>query len=140
MRTLERRQERMRYSEQPQEIDGEMLFDYFEIGQIVVNRDAGIVNEDIERTDLLDCLLDLRSVGHVQGHGCHAFVGDLQWAASTRVNPLCPASKRFIHQRPPDAAAGAGDQDCLVLNVHTVLLCPMSVFVSFSMACSFVAM
>ena len=78
-------------------------FDHFEITQIVVNRDAGIVNEDIERTDLQDCLLDLRSVGYVQSHGRHAFVGDLQRAASTCVDLLCPASKRLGNKRPHTA-------------------------------------
>src|SRR5262249_44825560 len=38
------------------------------------------------------------------------------------VNPLCPPSKRLIDERATDASVGAGDQDCLVLNVHSVHL------------------
>src|SRR5262249_9210722 len=105
-----------------------MLFDHVELAQIVVDCDAGVVDEDIEGADLIDCPLDLRNTGHVQCQGRHAFVGVLQCAAGARVYPLRPPSKRLIDERPTDAAVGAGDQDCLLLKVHTVLLSDLSVF------------
>ena len=51
-----------------------MLLDSFEIGQIVVRRDARIVDENVEGIDLSRRPLDLRSAGHIQGDGRHAFV------------------------------------------------------------------
>ena len=50
--------------------------------------------------------------------GRHAFIGILQCAASTRINPLRPPSERLVDERSTDAPVGAGDQDCLVRNIH----------------------
>src|SRR5207302_2701213 len=103
------------------EIDGEALFERGTIAQVVVECQAGVVDEDIERFDFLHGRLNLRSVGYVQREGRHAAVSVLQFAASsTRVNPLRSASECLGDERSSDAAIGAGDQDCLVLNVHTV--------------------
>src|SRR5262249_13948398 len=66
--------------------------------------------------------LHLLNAGHVQLQGRHAFVAVFQSAARSRINPLRRWSKRLIRERPTDAAVGAGDQDCLLLKVHTVLL------------------
>jgi hypothetical protein len=49
-----------------------------EITQIVIDWDAGIVDEGVERADLVGRLPDLRGVGHVQRYLRHAFIGDLQ--------------------------------------------------------------
>src|SRR5580704_15019922 len=46
----------------------------------------------------------------------------LQWTARCRIHPFCTPSKRLIEKRPADAAVGTRDQDCLVRNVHAVLL------------------
>ena len=40
-----------------------------EIGQIVVENDAGIVDENVERFNSLDSCLNLHGVSHVQGLG-----------------------------------------------------------------------
>src|SRR5215472_4754429 len=100
----------MSYSEQAQEIDRQMLLDDFEAGQIVVDGNACIVNEDIERIYLLNGLLDLRGVSHVQAQGRHALISDSQFAARSCIDFLCSPSKRLIHKRPADAAIGASDR------------------------------
>ncbi len=56
----------LRHFERTEEVDRQVLFDHIEIAQIVVDGDAGVVDEDVEGVDLADCPLDLRSVGHVQ--------------------------------------------------------------------------
>ncbi len=61
-----------------EQVDGQVLFDGVEIAQIVIDGDAGIVDEDVERADLLDRAVDLRGVGHVQRQRRHALIGDLQ--------------------------------------------------------------
>jgi hypothetical protein len=65
---------------------------------------------------------DLCGVGHVKHQRRHALVGVLERAARRRVNLLRAASKRFIDNRAADAAVGAGDQNTLVRDVHSVLL------------------
>src|SRR5437870_8240252 len=112
----------MSYPEQAEEVDRQMLFDELEIGQIVVNGNAGIIDEDIKRTDPLRSLLDLRSVGHVQGYRCHALIGDFECAASSRIDLLGTPSKSLIHERPPDAAAGARDRKSTRLNSSHVAI------------------
>jgi len=74
---FQQRQERVGHFEQTEEIDREGLFEHVEIAQIVVDGDARIVNEDIECVDLIDCPLDLRTVGHVERQGRHAFISML---------------------------------------------------------------
>jgi hypothetical protein len=46
----------------------------------------------------------------------------LERAARSRVNLLRATSKRLIDKRAADAAVGAGDQDTLVRDVHSLLL------------------
>jgi hypothetical protein len=48
----QQRQESASYIERSKEVDGQVLLDSIEIGQIVVDRDAGIVDEDVEGLDL----------------------------------------------------------------------------------------
>src|SRR6266436_5236163 len=45
----------------------------------------------------------------------------LQHAASSRIHLPGPPSKRLLKKRSADAAVGAGNQDCLIFNVHTTL-------------------
>jgi hypothetical protein len=59
---LQHWQERARHLDDAEQIDGQLLFDGVEIARIVIDRDAGIVDEDVERADLFDCLPDLRGV------------------------------------------------------------------------------
>src|SRR5260370_42635800 len=53
------RQKRVRHPQQTQEIDREMLFDDLQIVQIVVEGDAGIVDEHVKRVDRSHRTLDL---------------------------------------------------------------------------------
>jgi hypothetical protein len=44
-----------------------MLFERGALAEVVVvQRGAGVVDEDVERVDALDCFINLRRVGHVQ--------------------------------------------------------------------------
>jgi hypothetical protein len=110
-----------KHFEQSDEVDRQVLFDHVEIAEIVVDGDAGVVDEGIEGVDLIDCLLDLRNAGQVQSQGRHVFIVILLCAPSTRVNPLHARSKRLIDKRQTDATVGTGNPDCLVRNVHTVI-------------------
>src|SRR5262249_42243140 len=89
-----------------------------EIGQIIVGCDAGIVDQDVERADLLHCALNLRNVCHVKHQRRHSLAGMLQCATSTCVNPLCPPSHRLIDECSTDPAVGACDQDRLIRDIH----------------------
>jgi hypothetical protein len=99
-----------------------VLLDRVGIAQVVVDRDAGIIDQDIEGFDLTGRPLDLRSAGHVQRQGRHALVGVFESAARSRIDPLRPPSQCLIDERPADASVGAGNHDCLTCNVHTPLL------------------
>lgn len=48
--------------------DREVLFEHGPIAEVVVDRHAGIVDQHVERLDLLDGLLNLGLVGHVEDH------------------------------------------------------------------------
>src|SRR6266567_645619 len=99
-----------------------MLFDHVGLAQIVVHGDAGVVDEDIQSVDLADCPLDMLGVGDVQRQGVHPFIRMLKWAASSRINPLCSSFQRLFDECPTDASVRAGNQDCLIFDVHTILL------------------
>lgn len=77
-----------------------MLFDGVEVAEIAVDRDAGIVDEEVEALDLIDCPLDLGSVGHVQCQRYHALVDALQWSAGASIHPLGPSPERLFDERP----------------------------------------
>ena len=88
LRTSQQRQEGLGHAVRAEEIDGEMLFDYGTIAEVIVKRYTGVVDEDVERLDALDRCLNLCSVGHVQGHGRDALVRVGQGLARTGVHPL----------------------------------------------------
>ncbi len=120
---LQQRQERARHFEHAEQVDGQMLLDGVDAAQIVIDGDAGIVDEDVERPDLLGCTLDLRHIGDVQGQRRHAFIGDLQRRpAGSGVDALGATRERLLDKSAADAAIGAGDQDGLVGDVHVILL------------------
>ena len=48
-----------RHSEHAEEVDLQVLFDDVQIAQVIVDRDAGVVDEDVEGVDRLDRPLDL---------------------------------------------------------------------------------
>ena len=115
---FQHRQERMRHFEHSEEVDGQVLLDHFEIAQIVVDSDAGIVDEDVEGFNFADRLLDLRSVGHVQRHGCHAPVQVGKGLARPGVHPLRASPQCFLDQRFSYTAIGPGHQNCFVCDCH----------------------
>ena len=111
----------MRHLERSDQVHGHVLFDDVEAAQVVVDGDAGVVDEDIERLDLRDRGLNLRRVRHVQSHGGHAFIDMVQRAASAGVDSARSSCERLVDKRPPNAPVGSGDQDCLLFEVHGLL-------------------
>ena len=65
--TSQLRQERLGHTVGSEEVDGEVLLEHRPIAEVVVQRQAGIVDEDVERLDLLDRRQGLRGVRHVKG-------------------------------------------------------------------------
>jgi hypothetical protein len=49
-----------------EEVHGQVPFDSGAIAQTIVQIHASIIDEEIEKFDVLDSSLNLRSVGHVQ--------------------------------------------------------------------------
>jgi hypothetical protein len=88
------------------------------IAEVVVARDAGVVDQDIQRLDLLGSCLNLRRVGHVQGQRPGARVGVGQGLARAGKDPLGASAQGFGDQGLPDAAVGPGHQDGLVGDGH----------------------
>ena len=102
-----------------EEVDCEALFERNPIGQIVVLRHAGVVDKDIERLDTFYRRMNLRCVGHIQRQGSHARVRVFQGTrANPRINGLRSAFECLTYQCPTNATVRAGNQDCLILNVH----------------------
>jgi hypothetical protein len=63
----QKRQEGLGHAPGAEQVDGQVPFQRGRIAQVVVTEHAGVVDEDVERVDLLGGCLDLRGVGHVQG-------------------------------------------------------------------------
>jgi hypothetical protein len=99
-----------------------VFFDYGAIGQVIVKRQAGVIDEDVERLDALESCLNLRRVGHIHGQRCDASIRVAQGLACTGVHPLRASSQGFLDQRLPDAAIGPGHQNCSVCDRHYTLL------------------
>jgi hypothetical protein len=78
------------------------------IAQVIVSRQASVIDEDIERFDSLDRSLNLRSVGHVQGQWRDALIPVGQRLARTGIHPLRASPQRFLDQRLSYTAIGPG--------------------------------
>ena len=112
------RQEGLGHAEGAEEVDGEVAFEHGTIAQVVVERDASVVDEDVERADYPGSFLDLRRAGHVQGQRGDALVWVGQRHTRAGIHPLRVPAKRFFDQRLADAAVGSGHQDCLFCDDH----------------------
>jgi hypothetical protein len=122
-RTSQQPQEGLGHAKCAEEVDGEVPFDYGTLAEVViVKRQAGIIDEDIERLDCLDSCLNLRRVGHVQGQGRDTPIPVGQGLARTRVHPLAASPHGPLDQRLPDAAIGASNQNCSGCDLHALLL------------------
>jgi hypothetical protein len=96
--------------------------DDLDIAEIVVDRHAGVVDQDIEAFDRLGRPPNLGGVGHVEDQGRHPCVDERQFASRAGVDARGAPAQGLVHQRAADAAIGPGDQDRLVLDRHGVLL------------------
>ena len=93
----------------PEEIDRKVLLDHFGFAQIVVNRDAGIVDQDVEGLDPGCRSLDLRCVSHLQRHRRHPSIGMLPWRACPGIDGFRASFERLVNQRLANATISAGD-------------------------------
>ena len=78
-----------------EQVDRQVLLKRGNIAEVIEERQAGVINEEIERLDALDGCLDLLCVRHVQGQGRDALIGWIKgWRvpAYTRFAPLVNAS------------------------------------------------
>jgi hypothetical protein len=105
-----------------QQVDVQLLLDRVEIGQVFENSDACIIDEEVKLGNLIDCPLDLRSVGYVQRERCHAWISIWKCAPSARKDFFRSPIERFFNKGCTEATVGAGDQDCLLRDMHNVLL------------------
>jgi hypothetical protein len=97
--------------------------DAFEIecatmAEVVVKRDAGVIDEDVERLEALNSRPSLHRVGHVQGQGRDAVIRVGRWLARTGIHPLRASPQGLLDQRLSDAAIGPGHQNCSVCDCH----------------------
>jgi len=97
-------------------------FETSAIAQVIMEVHASVVDQDIERIDSLDSILNLCGVGHIQGQRRDAPIGMYEGLARSRVHPLRTSPQGFLNQCPADATVRAGDQDCLIFDVHITLL------------------
>jgi hypothetical protein len=87
-----------------------VLFDDVELAQVVIDGDAGVVDEHIERVELLDCCLNMCRVRHVQCHGRHAFIKMVQCAASAGIHSPRTSPERLVNKRSTNASVCSGNQ------------------------------
>src|SRR5262249_27604256 len=116
--TRQLRQEGLRHGVGPEEVDGKVALEYVPVAQVVVERDAGVVDQDVEGVDALGGRLDLRRAGYVQGNRRDPRVRVGGGPARACVHALCAPAEGFGDQRLPDAAIGPGDQDRLACYSH----------------------
>ena len=109
--TRQQGQESLSHSIRAIEIDGEALFERGAIAQVIVKRQASVIDEDIEIFDLLDSSLNVRSIGHVQCYGRDSPIHVGQRLTRTGIHPLRASPQSFLDQRLADTAVGAGAQD-----------------------------
>jgi hypothetical protein len=86
--TSQQRQESLGRAVRAKEVDGEVPFEHGRIAQVVVERQAGVVDQDVERFDVIDCSPNVRRVGHVQGQGPDAPIRMGQRPARAGVHPF----------------------------------------------------
>lgn len=83
-----------------------MPFERGSIAQIIVKRQACVIDEDIERFDARDGRLDLRGVGDVQDQWRDAPIQVGQGLACPGIHPFRASPQGFLDQRLSDAAIG----------------------------------
>ena len=66
MAARQQRQERLGDIQGPVQVDSQVPLERGTIAQVIRDRNTGVVDQDVERLDPADRLLDLRRVGHVQ--------------------------------------------------------------------------
>src|SRR5712672_1342783 len=103
MRTSNQRQEGLRHAVRTEKVDREVPFKIGTIAQVIVKVHSGVVDQDIERFDFLDSVLNLPGVGYVQSQGRDAHIGMSQELARTRIHSLRASLQGFLNQCTADA-------------------------------------
>jgi hypothetical protein len=88
------------------------------IAQVIVKRDAGIIDEDIERFCSLDSFANLRSVGHVQGQGRDAPIQVGQGLARPGIHPLRASPQASSTSACPIPLLPPVNDDILIFEAH----------------------
>jgi hypothetical protein len=96
-----------------------LLFERPRIAQVVVERQTGVIDEDVDRFDSVDSFLNLRGVGHVHGQGRDAPIRVGHGPAHAGVYPLRASAQGFLDQRTSDTAIGPSHQNGFVCHSHT---------------------
>jgi hypothetical protein len=78
--------------------DGEMLFEHGTITEIIVQRHAGVIDEDIEQLDVRDCFLNLGWVSHVQDQGRDAPIRVGEEATRACIHMFRAPPQRLVDQ------------------------------------------
>jgi len=73
------------------------------VAEVVVQRQAGVVDEDVERLDLLNHGESLRGVRHIKDQRCDARIRVGEGAPRAGVHPPGASPQRFLDQRLTDA-------------------------------------
>ena len=94
-----------------EEVDGEVPLEHSAVTEVVVRRQPGVVDQDVEGLDGLRRSLDLRLVGHVQAQIGHPSVLVGEWDPCSGVHLFGASAQGFLDQCAPDASVRAGDQD-----------------------------
>jgi hypothetical protein len=93
------------------------------IAQLSGQRHAGVVEEEIERSDLLRSPLNLRRICDVQGQRRNALIGVNQLPARTGIHPLRASPQGFLDQRLPETPVGPGHQNRLTFDCRRFHFC-----------------
>src|SRR5439155_25386813 len=103
LRTSHERQEGLGHAVCTEKVDREVPFEVGAFAQVFVKVHSSVVDQDVERFDFLDSVLNLRGVGHVQSQLRDAPIGmGKGWrvAACTRFAPLFKASSTSARPMP----------------------------------------
>jgi hypothetical protein len=94
------------------QIHREEPFERGAIAEVVLERNTGIVDEDIESVDSLDGCPNLRRIGNVQRQGRDAAISMGKGLARAGIDPLRPSRQSLLNQCFSDAAIGSSHQSC----------------------------
>ena len=94
--TGQQRQEGLDHVVGAVEVDGEVLFERGTVAEVIVKRQAGVIDEDVEGPHALGSRLRLRRAGHVQNQRRDPPVGMGQRLPGAGIHPLHATLQGFL--------------------------------------------